>query len=123
MRFVFLSSLLLLVACDSTGPTMRPGENCKSCHGFTAAGTVFPSAQAASSEGINGATVTIVDSNQKSVTMTSNSAGNFYTNDAIVWPATITLTLGSRSATMPDAHDGACASCHTTSGQGRIFLP
>jgi hypothetical protein len=123
MRFVLLSSLLLLVACDPNGPTMRPGENCKSCHGFTASAPVFPTVQAASSEGINGATVTIVDSNQKSVTMTSNSAGNFYTDDSIAWPATITLTLGSRSATMPAAPNGACASCHTTSGQGRVFLP
>lgn len=121
LSFVLIS--LVFAACDSNGPTMRPGENCLGCHKFTAAGTVFSSAQAGASEGVNGVTVTLVDSNQKTVTMTSNSAGNFYTNDSISWPANITLALGSRTASMVGASVGACASCHSTSGQGRVYLP
>ena len=127
MRGVFLVFVLGLAACDSNGPTMRPGENCNGCHGnFSAAGTVFPSDQAGAGEGINGVTVSLVDSNQKTVTLTSNSAGNFYASQAVAWPADITLTLGTRTAVMPKAPNGACATCHTTStstsGQGRVFL-
>jgi hypothetical protein len=123
MRTLMLLSLLTLSACDANGPTMRPGENCKGCHDFTLAGTVFPSTQAQGSDGIDGVTVTVVDANQKTLTLTSNSAGNFYTKNAVAWPAAITLSLGSRTATMPAAPNGACATCHTTSGQGRVFLP
>ena len=125
MRTLLLLSLVSLVGCgDGNGPTMRPGENCKGCHsGFTVAGTVFPSAQAQASEGVEGVTVSIADSTPKTLTLTSNSVGNFYSETAVSWPATITLSLGIRTATMPNAPDGACASCHTTSGQGRVYLP
>ena len=125
MRTLLLLSALTLLACgEDHGPNMRPGENCKSCHGnFTIAGTVFPSAQAQASEGISGVTVTVVDSAQNTLTMTSNSAGNFFTGDSVTWPASITLTLGTRTANMPSAPSGACASCHTTAGQGRVYLP
>ena len=103
---------------------MRPGENCKGCHGsFSIAGTVFPSAQAQASEGLAGVTVTVVDSAQKTLTLTSNSVGNFFSEDALTWPADITLTLGSRTASMQGADSGACASCHTSSGQNRVYLP
>jgi hypothetical protein len=122
MRVALLVSMLFLSACEANGPTMRPGENCKSCHDFSAAGTVFPGSQSGSGEGVSGVTVSLVDSTQKTVTMTSNSAGNFYTNQPVAWPATVTLALGNRAATMPNAPSGACATCHTTSGQGRVFL-
>jgi hypothetical protein len=119
-----LATLALSACGEDHGPNMRPGEDCKSCHGnFSIAGTVFPSAQAQASEGLSGVTVTVVDSTQKTITMTSNGVGNFYSGDAVTWPAVITLSLGSRTATMPNGSSGACASCHTTSGQGRVFLP
>lgn len=102
---------------------MRPGENCIGCHTFSAAGTVFPSEQSAAKEGIGGVTVTIVDASQKTVRLNTNSAGNFYTNDAIAWPANITLTLGSRTASMDSAPHGACATCHGTDVPGRVSLP
>jgi cytochrome c553 len=31
--------------------------------------------------------------------------------------------LGTRTANMPSAPSGACASCHNTAGQGRVYLP
>ena len=70
-------------------------------------------------------TVTVVDSVQKTVSMTSNSVGNFYSEESVTWPATITLTLGTRTAGMQNGQSGACASCHNTSstGQGRVYLP
>lgn len=126
MRVPCLALVIFLVAgCEEGGPTMRPGEDCIKCHGFSAAGTVFPSTQASTNEGINGVTITVVDSDRKTVTMTSNSAGNFYTEAAIKWPADITLILGGRTASMAAAPRGACASCHSTGGegQGRVALP
>jgi|WetSurMetagenome_2_1015567.scaffolds.fasta_scaffold1319744_1 hypothetical protein len=127
MRALLLLSVLSLVACGNSsgeGPTMRPGENCKGCHGsFSIAGTVFPSAQAQASEGLAGVTVTVVDSAQKTLTLTSNSVGNFFSEDALTWPADITLTLGSRTASMQGAASGACAGCHTSSSQNRVYLP
>jgi hypothetical protein len=125
MRALLVLSVLSLVACrEDEGPNMRPGENCKGCHdNFTIAGTVFPSAQAQASEGIAGVTVTVVDSASKTIALTSNDVGNFYTGDSVTWPASITLTLGARTANMPNAQNGACASCHTTSAQGRVYLP
>jgi len=129
MRTLFVVApvaLLALVACDANGPTMKPGENCKGCHdNFSVAGTVYPSAQAQASEGLSGVTVAVVDSAQKTVTMTSNSVGNFYSQESVTWPATITLTLGTRTASMQNGQSGACATCHNTSatGQGRVYLP
>lgn len=127
MRMPCLALLVVLVACgeDDEGPTMRPGEDCKACHGFSAAGTVFPSPRAGAREGIDGVTITVVDADQRTVTMTSNSAGNFYTERAIKWPADITLSLGGRTASMAAAPSGACASCHTTDSgaEGRVALP
>jgi hypothetical protein len=125
MRILLLLSALALFACgEDHGPNMRPGENCKGCHNnFSLAGTVFPSAQAQASEGLAGVTVTVVDSAHKTLSLTTNSVGNFYSEDALTWPASITLALGTRTANMPSAPSGACASCHTASGQGRVYLP
>jgi len=121
---ILLAVCVLLGCGDEGGPTMRPGEDCNSCHSeFTVAGTVFPSAQAQAGEGIAGVTVSIVDSAQKTLTLTSNSAGNFYSEAPVSWPADISLSLGTRTATMGGASAGACASCHSTLGQGRVFLP
>jgi hypothetical protein len=125
MRTLLLLSALALFACgEDHGPNMRPGEDCKGCHNnFSLAGTVFSSAQAQASEGVSGVTVTVVDSTQNTITMTTNSVGNFYTGAAVTWPASITLALGTRTANMPSAPSGACASCHTASVQGRVYLP
>ena len=125
MRTLLLMSMICLVACgEEDGPTMRPGENCKGCHGeLTLAGTVFPSAQAEANEGIAGVTVSVLDSAQNTLTLTSNSAGNFYTDKPITWPANMTLTLGTRRATMSGAPSGDCATCHTIGVQGLIYLP
>jgi hypothetical protein len=124
MRALLLLVLAGVAACDANGPTMKPGENCQSCHhDFTVAGTVFPDAQAQAGQGLSGVTVTVVDADQKTLVLTSNSAGNFYSTQAVAWPAAITLSLGDRTATMGSASGGACASCHTTSGQGRVYLP
>lgn len=121
-------TILILAGCSEGGPTMKPGEDCLGCHKpggentFNAAGTVFPSAQAAANLGVEGALVQIVDGSGNTVSLTSNSAGNFYTDKAITWPADITITQGSNTVQMTAAPSGACNGCHTLTS-GRIHIP
>ena len=124
MRTIALLALVMFAACGNEGPTMRPGEDCTKCHSYKVAGTVFPSASAAASGGIANITVTLVDSAQKTITLTSNSAGNFYTDQSIAWPASVSVTQGSTTVSMiKPLTGGACNSCHVPDGQGRVHLP
>jgi hypothetical protein len=113
------------VACGSkhegekTGPTMRPGEDCRSCHGFSAAGTVFPAPDAAASGGLAGATVTVSDAAGRQVSLVSNSAGNFYTSASLTAPLSVQITSGGKTAKMQQAvGSGGCATCHSSPGAG-----
>ena len=125
MRTFAYLVLVMFAACGKDeGPTMRPGEDCTSCHGFKVAGTVFPSASADATEGVANIAVTLVDSAQQTITLTSNSAGNFYTEQKLAWPATVSLTQGAATVTMAmPLTGGACNSCHKPGGIGRIHLP
>jgi len=102
---------------------MRPGEACIACHAgddeaptFSFAGTVFTAADA--TQGAEGVTVTVVDSANTTVEVTSNSAGNFFSQAALTPPFTVTLTSpGGATATMPiPAVHGDCNLCHTDGG-------
>ncbi len=115
---------------DDNSATMRPGEDCLSCHNsgnnaFTLAGTVFTDGTASSS-GLSGVTLTVTDSKGATVTLTSNSVGNFFTSQSLTFPVNIALTSGSSSASMSAASRGGCNSCHGTgSGDsaGRVHVP
>jgi len=104
---------------------MRPGEACIDCHAsddeaptFSFAGTVFTGADA--TQGAEGVTVTVVDSANTTVEVTSNSAGNFFSETSLTPPFTITLTSpGGATKTMPlNAVHGDCNLCHTEGGTG-----
>lgn len=126
--------LLALSACGGGGggggddvqgsATMRPGEDCKSCHAnYTAAGTVYLAADAAANAGVSGASVVIVGP-LASVELTSNAAGNFYTTQAYGFPATVTVTAPgqtARSMVLDDARYSGCGSCHGAGG--RVHSP
>ncbi len=109
-----------------TGPLMAAGQDCLSCHTaggaasghpFTAAGTVFDSTGA----GANGVTVDV-----GGVIMTSNAAGNFYTDQPITaFSASVAFNGTTVSMATPPTPTGACNSCHgvstgqiTTNGSG-----
>jgi hypothetical protein len=114
---------LTLAACgsddDDGGPTMLPGSNCLSCHSgsgeapaFTAAGTVYGAGNAAADAGLQGAAVTLTGSgNGQVVTLTTNSAGNFFTSQPLTAPISVLVARGGQTATMSRA-TGACGSCH-----------
>jgi len=103
--------------------TMDPGLDCLACHQtFSVGGTVYPSDSSPLDQGLAGVTVTILDSAQVTLTLTSNQGGNFYSKAPIVWPADITFTLGTRTAKMLAATSGACNTCHTTNRQSLMYL-
>lgn len=99
------------------GPMHRPGQPCLVCHAddFSAAGTIY--AVKGDRDGVAGASVELTDVNGKSITATTNAAGNFLvTKDAWqpAYPVHATVKLGTVTATMSSiiGRDGSCASCH-----------
>jgi hypothetical protein len=129
VRFVALAlALFTLGACGGDdedgegGPTMLPGSNCMSCHTggeagrFTAAGTVFAGG-GSNAAGLAGAVVTIVPSTGPTVTVTTNSVGNFYTSAPLAPPLSISVSSGGHTNAMSGAaSSGACGSCHAPAG-------
>ncbi len=98
-------------AGSSTGATMRPGENCLSCHSnFTLAGTVYA---ADTLLGVGGVDVAVTDGGGVHH-YTSNSAGNFFTTDPLSALLGISVTRGSGVSSMSSVNSatGACNSCH-----------
>lgn len=134
MRTLVLCPLLLFIlpACEDNS-TMRPGQDCLSCHhsggekAWTVAGTVFPDPNAGEGQGLSGATIALTDANQQTVTLESNSAGNFYTSRSLAFPVDVVVTRGTSSKKMVAAPNGACNSCHTSPPQqgapGRVYVP
>lgn len=101
-----VAALLLASACiPSEGPMMAPFQDCLRCHSsrgdartWTVAGTWA-----------KGANVTVVDASGKSVSLTGNDAGNFYTAEALAFP----LTAYVNDAQMPAKLTyGGCNVCH-----------
>jgi hypothetical protein len=123
------------------GPTMNPGLACISCHRgereaptFTIAGTLYPTAHepdrcnGAGAAASAGARVVITGADGNSVTLTPNTAGNFYYQGAVATPFHARVTYMGRARDMGHAEtNGDCNSCHTQNGAnqapGRILLP
>jgi hypothetical protein len=114
--------------------SMHPGVACINCHEtrgprFTFAGTVFPTAHEPDDcNGLSGVTVTVTDANGRTVTATSNSAGNFDSNRSLTPPLHVTVSKGGKTRAMSGAvSNGDCNTCHTESGAqeapGRIMSP
>ena len=87
------------------GQTMMPGRICTECHYFTVAGTVFPAADApCNGGGLAGVSVDILDaSGQLQLSLTSNSAGNFYSYQPLRMPMRVRLHAPGKTATMVSA--------------------
>ena len=105
-------------------PLMLPGRNCQSCHvpsgqaasyRFTISGTIFKSLSSpCNTGGVSGAKIEILDmSGRVQTTLTSNSAGNFYTSDPITFPVRSRITKDGVSRDMISTTAiGSCAACH-----------
>ena len=118
---------------------MHPGMACINCHDttgegpdrpLTIGGTVYQTAHEPDDcNGIgSGVTVDITDATGRTVTVTPNSAGNFYYEGSLTAPytAAVHYTGLTRTMTTPAA-SGDCNSCHTEAGTsaapGRIMVP
>ena len=141
-KFLLASFVLLAVSCsldpthdeaksdlgDETpgiqpGPLHRPGQPCLICHdGSTArqwsiAGTV--TGVLGNPAPLEGATVSLIDANLSTFSVTSNAAGNFYVELSRwvpTYPVKVAVTFGSLTSTMTTiiGRDGSCAGCHAS---------
>ena len=121
--------------------SMEPGQACISCHAksggeaptFVIAGTLYPTGHEPDNcNGVNGSTgarVVVTGNNGTSITLTPNSAGNFYSSTSLPPPYQAKVVNGSgvERVMSSTASTGDCNSCHTQSGAsgapGRITLP
>lgn len=125
---------------DAESERMHPGGNCIECHTsrgegprFTFAGTVMGGLDDETDcRGVPGVTVEIIDANEAvAVTMTTNVAGNFYSEvplASVALPYTVRLEYEGRERFMGTPQsDGNCMTCHSAAGTGgapgRILLP
>ncbi len=138
----------LVVACGNdggeaedypftTGALMKPGDNCRSCHGasssaypeapaWSVAGTVYEGPD--SDEGAHGVTVRVEDAAGKMVELLTNSVGNFYTSESFEPPFWVELERDGVVVSMPvPPPSGGCNACHaqpTIGGApGRLYVP
>jgi hypothetical protein len=122
---------------SGTGPTMRPGEACISCHSssggprLAVAGTVYPTGHEpndCNGAGNAGVVVVITDASGQEHELAVNQAGNFTLSGTLAFPYTARVVAGGASRAMGSSQStGDCNSCHTQSGSngapGRIVLP
>lgn len=117
-----------LVTTNLNNGHHNPGQDCMNgCHdhGFTAAGTLYKSANGTA---MPGATITLTDSTGAKITMISQSNGNFYTFTPISFPATVTVSGCPNNAAMTAKVQASGAGCNQGGAchggtQGPIHLP
>lgn len=121
---------------NEESPLMHPGMDCVGCHLdegegpiYTVAGTVMGAVNDPDDcYGVEGVTVIVTDADGIDHELVTNAAGNFFTNDEIPTPYTVTLDYdGAQGAMVTAQADGNCATCHTQDGAnlapGRIIAP
>lgn len=137
-RLLTAAALSALAACGipDQGPAMQPGQDCMGCHdgavaapAWTVAGTVFSDPNAPLNAGMPNAQVIITDANQQTLTLNTNSAGNFYTAEPVVFPLSVQIQRGTwKMAMQSSPSSGSCNSCHSIPKgnpgvPGRLFIP
>lgn len=99
-----------------TGPDMRPGADCLSCHAPPLVGDFDPAPHfgaAGTIAGGAGAVVIIQDSLGKRVELSPTSSGNFWTTEALIPPLEATISRGGAMLVKAAAVDsGSCNGCH-----------
>jgi hypothetical protein len=121
------------------GENMLPGRLCGGCHRqggqaarfpWTISGTVFGSPSSSCNPGgLAGVKVEIFEGTSVTpkLTLTTNTAGSFYSADPVAFPIRARLSKDGKTAEMFGMMaTGACATCHQNPGiagaPGRIFL-
>jgi hypothetical protein len=122
--------------CEGEGGEMLPGSDCLSCHSsgaakevedappLTAAGTAFVDLDGTAP--LTGATVRITDAGGFILELTTNSVGNFYTNEPLTFPINAEVEVDGTVQAMGTSVDvGGCSSCHACAGSagGKLTGP
>jgi hypothetical protein len=132
-----LFALAVTSACGipDQGPAMQPGADCLTCHDgnqapqWTVAGTVFSAPTAPLEAGLQGALVVVTDATNRTLTLQTNEAGNFFTAEALVGPLVVSIQNGNTRMEMgASPSSGSCNSCHNQPGgypgvPGRLWVP
>jgi hypothetical protein len=114
----------------SPAPTLgrhNPGKCCfDSCHnhGFTLAGTLYTNATG--NTGFAGATISIVDAQNKALDIVVNSNGNFYTSTPLSFPVLVLASACPSAVKMEGSTpNGQCnaAGCHVGGTALQMHLP
>ena len=125
---------------DHGSPLMHPGGECISCHTeqgegprFAIAGTVMGATDDDTNcDGVSGVTVEITDKTGQKITLSTNAAGNFYTNEHggtnVTFPITAKVISGGKERVMTTPQtSGDCNTCHGAVGSsgapGRLVVP
>lgn len=131
--------------CEASNESLRapsanmlPGRICGNCHRqggqadhhiWTVSGTVYGSPSAScNTGGLAGVKVEILRMNGSvQATLTTNSVGNFFTDQPIEFPLRVRLSKDGKTAEMlSPQRSGSCASCHQNPGlsgaPGRVYL-
>jgi mono/diheme cytochrome c family protein len=139
------AALTLAAACGASGPDdpkalRNLGDECVGCHTpgkkagqwpFTAGGTLYRTATDDPAPGLGGVTITITDRDGKRLTLRSNRAGNFWTNEPLAFPVAVELRRDgaerSRRVRAGPCSSGACNACHArppaNGAPGRLWAP
>ncbi len=128
-----LLALLALAACsvDERAARRNPGKECIDCHRpggkdpdhlFTVGGTVYGSSAAAPDAGVGGVEIVITDARGRVVRLTSNDAGNFWTDARLDFPVAVRARRatadGGSGAPSPSCSSGRCNECHALPASG-----
>lgn len=78
--------------------------------------------------GVAGVTVTLTDADADVHEAVTNAAGNFWLTEDVPAPFTVVIEKDGATRAMAAAQsDGACATCHTETGEngapGRVLVP
>jgi hypothetical protein len=134
-RSCLAAAALLAAGCQpAESALMFPGRDCTQCHKpgsfpeWTAAGTIYLDRAAAADQGEPGVVVHITDRVGKTLALTTNEVGNFYTAEPLEFPIHVEVErLGQRLAMPIPTPRGGCNGCHNQPPQsfapGRVYAP
>jgi hypothetical protein len=100
---------------------MQPGADCLGCHN----GATATRWTVAGTWGGQGGRVSLQDANGKSVTVTTNQVGNFYTAEALAFPLQVSVNGVAMPGGLSAAQGGSCNRCHSNGGEppGPLMSP
>ena len=125
---------------NNGSPLMHPGGQCINCHTeegegpiFAIAGTVMGATNDDTNcDGVSGVTVEITDKTGQKISLTTNAAGNFFSDEKggtkVTYPITAKVISGGKEVAMTTPQNtGDCNSCHGAVGSsgapGRLIVP